>query len=1086
MKSTTVYKRTFTSIIRLMFLCLMLQSVAWAQTKPQKISSAHQQELLKQFSQKSTVRVIVRFSTQEDDDSLNQTTRETIRNKAIHDVQQNIQAKLRHNNAIVKREFSHIPYLAIDLDNASLSELEAMDEIVSIQIDQLRKPYLAESIPIIGADEVWNNSVTGAGQTVAILDSGVDSSHSFLYNKVVAEACFSTTRALDAVSSLCPSGANSQIGTGAGLECVGANGCYHGTHVAGISAGNGDSFSGVAKDANIISIQVFSRIEDSDFCGSSTPCIGAYDSDVIKGLEQVYDLKDNFNIAAVNISLGGGSYSTQASCDAANSGYLAAISSLREQDIAVVIASGNDSSSNGISAPGCVSGAISVGATTDTDTIASFTNRASYLSYLAPGVSIKSSVPGGGFSNLQGTSMAAPHVAGAIALLSSADDSIPLDNILSVLTNSAVVINASYPRIQVNDALDLLLGNTQAKDKLSLTVSVDNSEQVYFNGVLVGSSSNWNKASSYTLAMASGKNVIAIKAQDVDGIAALIAHVTHNEVNTYSDENWKVSTVYEDGWDQPSFDDSAWSAATSYGFYGMSPWQQRVSGLPSDSPAQWIWTANNDADNIAYFRYSVQGNNDVEPPLIATEILESGEVKVPYSALIEVNAGSYPLTWTLISGDLPSGLSLDSNNGSLTGVPSISGEFNFVIQVQDALKNVDSMPLTLSINPDSSEVPSQINLLISADNTNEVYFNGTLIGSSSNWNQAGVYTLDVQNGKNILAIKATDQGGVAALIAELSSDGWFVVSDNNWLVSTSLETNWAHISFDDSAWNFASMYGVYGVAPWNKRVSGMPTDSSAQWIWSDNNEADNTVYFRLAIELATTAEPITFTTLDLADAQVNANYNDSVKVSGGSAPYTWRILSGNLPAGLTLEPATGAITGVPNLAATTSFDIQVEDSKGQLASQRFTINVEPILLNILLSADDISETYFNGTLLGTSDDWKKSSSYVVTLTSGENVVAVKGSDIFSKAGFIAQLIWGNNTVVSDESWKVSTTGASNWQQIGFDDSLWAQASTFGTYGTSPWLYNVSSFPNSSGAQWIWSSNNVDDDQVYFRFIINLP
>ena len=368
-----------------------------------------------------------------------------------------------YNPDLVKR-FETIPFIALEVDAAALERMRTFADVVSIEEDVVMKPSLAESTQIVGATAAWARGFSGAGQTIAILDTGVDKNHPFLAGKVVSEACYSTNNSV--ATSLCPNGVTVSETPGSGLNCpASVAGCDHGTHVAGIAAGRGSSFSGVARDANVIAIQVFSRFNSSADCGGMAPCAGSYTSDQMKGLERVRNLSNSFNIAAVNLSVGGRSFTSN--CDANNPGMTAAINSLRSVGIATIIASGNDGHTNALGSPACISSAISVGSTDDgcpgttLDAVSHFSNSASFLNLLAPGQCINSSLPGGRFANSAGTSMAAPHVAGAFAVLRSSAPNADVTQILSALTSTGANITDSRngitkPRIRIDAALDAL------------------------------------------------------------------------------------------------------------------------------------------------------------------------------------------------------------------------------------------------------------------------------------------------------------------------------------------------------------------------------------------------------------------------------------------------------------------------------------------------------------------------------------------------------------------------------------------------------------------------------------------------------
>jgi subtilisin family serine protease len=152
-------------------------------------------------------------------------------------------------------------------------------------------------------------------------------------------------------------------------------------------------------------------------------------------------------------------WSSSASCDAANGSYKLAFDALAALGIASVAAAGNGSVTTGISAPACVSSAIGVGASFDTgDVVWNGSNSAAPLDLFAPGTNIGSSHLGGGFANRTGTSMATPHVAGAFAVLRQADPGASLAALRLALESTGLPLTDTRnglvrPRLQVDDAV---------------------------------------------------------------------------------------------------------------------------------------------------------------------------------------------------------------------------------------------------------------------------------------------------------------------------------------------------------------------------------------------------------------------------------------------------------------------------------------------------------------------------------------------------------------------------------------------------------------------------------------------------------
>lgn len=318
-------------------------------------------------------------------------------------------------NAEIKTEFNYVfNGLAVKIDSRLLKELSGLPYVKNIYRDDMvyeANMEVDQSSEYSPLKRIQHNSgLTGKGVIVSVIDSGIDYTHPGLgagmgpNHKVIG--------GYDFVDD--DSDPRDERG--------------HGTHVAGIIAAECDSVQGIAPDVKLLAFRVINNSGAGHF------------SWVIKAIERSLDPDENpltdDQADIINMSLGGKEIESGPICTAANNACVAG---------SIVVASaGNNGTYQQVHSPSTAPRAISVGAGTQRGGLAYFSSKGPVFDtwelkpdILAPGVDILSTYPGNGYRLLDGTSMAAPYVAGVAALLRQKYPTLSVETLKSLLLSSA-------------------------------------------------------------------------------------------------------------------------------------------------------------------------------------------------------------------------------------------------------------------------------------------------------------------------------------------------------------------------------------------------------------------------------------------------------------------------------------------------------------------------------------------------------------------------------------------------------------------------------------------------------------------------
>ncbi len=413
-------------------------------------------EILEEFNEREFVTVIIELY----DNDLGFMNNEEEYKKKLRQRQDEILFSLGED-FIIKHKYNIVPYLSGEVNKEGFDKLREHGFVKFIYLRRILGVDLMESVPLINADDVWNIrdnngfNVKGRGQVICVIDMGIDYTHPDL------GGC----RREDFLGGRCIKVIDGNDEFNGDSDPVDDNG--HGTHVAGIVAANGN-VRGVAPDAQLVAVKV------CDSSGDNCPA-----DDMIAGVDWCLDNRRRLGITVLTMSIGDHENHNNTNCP---NWMDSAIDRAYSLNLPFTISSGNEGFKNGISYPACSKNSTSVGAvydanvgarvhcinenctksciddTTNADKVTCYSNTGNNLDLLAPGSVIRSTVLNGGYDNYDGTSMAAPHVAGVIALMKQVDNNLGVDKIVDILKNSGVSVkdagnNLTFSRVNALQAV---------------------------------------------------------------------------------------------------------------------------------------------------------------------------------------------------------------------------------------------------------------------------------------------------------------------------------------------------------------------------------------------------------------------------------------------------------------------------------------------------------------------------------------------------------------------------------------------------------------------------------------------------------
>ncbi len=355
----------------------------------------------------------------------------------------------------------------------------------------------------------------------------------------------------------------------------------HGSHVAGIAASSDATYPGIAPGANIIALKVFPDSGSGSF------------SDIDEALDWVIENAEAYNIASVNMSLSNGTNNIVSTAAPFISNELQA---LADKNIIVVSAAGN-SGADGVSSPAADPNSLAVSSVNSNGSISSFSQHHPILTdVFAPGSNIRAANQNGGTTTKSGTSMAAPHVAGAMVIAQQLAEQelgrrLTLDEIRGLLTQGDDVANEPDYQgklLNVTKLGEAILEMAPYDPSTHLTLDVNNSAQ--FGRLLSygGIEENYQPEQS-TVEITDNGNVLTLMGNTWTKVP-INYEITENTVIEFNFESTQQGEIHAIGFDN----DNMLNSNTHFQFFGTETW---VGAFDEALPDFDIYTENSGVNN---------------------------------------------------------------------------------------------------------------------------------------------------------------------------------------------------------------------------------------------------------------------------------------------------------------------------------------------------------------------------------------------------------------------------------------------------------------------------------------------------------